>query len=33
LHLQSIKRAQAARIEVELAQRLAAEGLTVKGGH
>jgi hypothetical protein len=33
LHLQSIKRTQAARIEVELAQRLAAEGLTVKGGH
>jgi hypothetical protein len=33
LHLQSIKRAQAARIEVELAQRLAAEGLRVKGGH
>lgn len=33
LHLQSIKRAEAARIEVELAQRLAAEGLRVKGGH
>jgi hypothetical protein len=33
LHLQSIKRTQAARIEVELAQRLAAEGLRVKGGH
>ena len=33
LHLQSIKRAQAARIEVELAQLLAAEGLRVKGGH
>jgi hypothetical protein len=33
LHLQSIKRTQAARIEVELARRLAAEGLRVKGGH
>ncbi|MGA2398186.1 MAG: hypothetical protein ABSG30_09030 [Steroidobacteraceae bacterium] len=33
LHLQSIKRTQAERIEVELAQRLAAEGLRVKGGH
>jgi hypothetical protein len=33
LHLQSIKRAQAARIEVELAQRLAEEGLKVEGGH
>src|SRR6201996_165296 len=33
LHLQSIKRAQAARIEVELAQRFAAEGLRVTGGH
>jgi hypothetical protein len=33
LHLQSIKRTHAARIEVELAQRLAAEGLRVKGGH
>ncbi len=33
LHLQSIKRTQAARIEAELAQRLAAEGLRVKGGH
>ena len=33
LHLQSIKRAQAARIEVELARRLAADGLRVKGGH
>jgi hypothetical protein len=33
LHLQSIKRTQAARIEIELAQRLAAEGLRVKGGH
>jgi hypothetical protein len=33
LHLQSIERTQAARIEVELAQRLAAEGLRVKGGH
>jgi hypothetical protein len=33
LHLQSIARRHAARIEVELAQRLAAEGLRVKGGH
>ena len=33
LHLQSIKRAQAARIEVELAQCLAEEGLMVEGGH
>jgi len=33
LHLQSIKRTQAARIEVELAERLAAEGLRVTGGH
>jgi hypothetical protein len=33
LHLQSIKRKEAARIEVELAQRLAAEGLRVTGGH
>jgi len=33
LHLQSIKRREAARIEVELAQRLAAEGLRVTGGH
>lgn len=33
LHLQSIKRTHAARIEAELAQRLAAEGLRVQGGH
>jgi len=33
LHLQSIKRTHAARIEVELARRLAADGLRVKGGH
>ncbi len=33
LHLQSIKRAEAARIEVELAQRLVEEGFKVKGGH
>jgi hypothetical protein len=33
LHLQSIKRTEAARIEVELAQRLAEEGLRVTGGH
>jgi len=33
LHLQGIKRAEAERIEVELAQALAAAGLTVKGGH
>ena len=33
LHLQFIKRADAVRIEVELAEALAATGLTVKGGH
>jgi hypothetical protein len=33
LHLQYIKRAEAERIEVELAQALAAAGLIVKGGH
>jgi hypothetical protein len=33
LHLQSIKRKEAERIEVELGQRLAAEGLRVTGGH
>jgi hypothetical protein len=33
LHLQYIKRAEAARIEEELAQALAAAGLLVKGGH
>jgi hypothetical protein len=33
LHLQYIKRTEATRIEVELAQALAAAGLTVRGGH
>jgi len=33
LHLQFIKRADAARIENELAQALAATGVIVKGGH
>jgi hypothetical protein len=33
LHLQGIKRAEAARIEVQLAEALAAAGLQVKGGH
>jgi hypothetical protein len=33
LHLQFIKRADAARIEVELGEALAAAGLFVKGGH
>jgi len=33
LHLQRIKRADAERIEFELAQALAAAGLMVKGGH
>ena len=33
LHLQYIKRAEASRIEEELALALAAAGLTVKGGH
>jgi hypothetical protein len=33
LHLQFIKRSEAARIEEELAQALAAGGLLVKGGH
>jgi hypothetical protein len=33
LHLQYIKRAEAARIESQLAQALASEGLLVKGGH
>jgi hypothetical protein len=33
LHLQYIKRAEAERIEVQLAQALAASGLLVKGGH
>jgi hypothetical protein len=33
LHLQFIKRTDAARIEVELGEALAAAGLFVKGGH
>ncbi|MDB6086272.1 MAG: hypothetical protein JWN43_4153, partial [Gammaproteobacteria bacterium] len=33
LHLQYIKRSEAERIEVELAEALAASGLVVKGGH
>jgi hypothetical protein len=33
LHLQSIKRVEAERIEVELAEALAGAGLMVKGGH
>lgn len=33
MHLQYIKRSEAARIEVELAQALADRGLIVKGGH
>jgi hypothetical protein len=33
MHLQYIKRGEAARIEGELAQALAASGLQVKGGH
>jgi hypothetical protein len=33
LHLQHIKRAEAERIEMELAEALAATGLMVKGGH
>lgn len=33
MHLQFIKRTDAARIEAELAQALAAAGLFVKGGH
>jgi hypothetical protein len=33
LHLQSIKRADAERIEIELAQALGQAGLLVKGGH
>jgi hypothetical protein len=33
LHLQFIKRSEAARIEVELAQALTAAGFLVKGGH
>ncbi len=33
MHLQFIRRTEAERIEVELAQALAAAGLIVKGGH
>jgi len=33
VHLQYISRAEALRIEAQLAQRLAAAGLRVKGGH
>jgi hypothetical protein len=33
LHLQRIRRADAERIEVELAEALSSEGLLVKGGH
>ena len=33
LHLQYIKRSEAARIEIELAEALNAAGLLVKGGH
>jgi len=33
MHLQYIKRSEAARIEAQLAEALAATGLTVKGGH
>jgi len=33
MHLQCIRRGEAARIEMELAQALAAAGLIVKGGH
>lgn len=33
LHLQFIKRSEAARIEIELAEALTAAGLFVKGGH
>jgi hypothetical protein len=33
LHLQGIKRSDAQRIEIELAEALAAAGLLVKGGH
>jgi hypothetical protein len=33
LHLQFIERSDAARIEIELAQALAATGVIVKGGH
>lgn len=33
MHLQYIKRCEAARIEAQLAEALAAAGLQVKGGH
>jgi len=33
LHLQYLKRSEAARIEIELAEALTAAGLFVKGGH
>jgi hypothetical protein len=33
LHLQHIQRAQAAKIEQQLAEALRAEGLFVQGGH
>lgn len=33
MHLQRIRRSEAERIEVELAQALRAEGIRVKGGH
>ncbi len=33
LHLQYIKRSEAARLEIELAEALSAAGLLVKGGH
>ncbi|MBC7983002.1 MAG: hypothetical protein H7Y02_04015 [Candidatus Obscuribacterales bacterium] len=33
MHLQKIKRADAARIEIELAEALAAAGIFVQGGH
>ena len=33
MHLQYIKRSEAARIEAELAEALASAGLRVKGGH
>jgi hypothetical protein len=33
MHLQRIRRSEAERIEIELAEALAAEGIRVKGGH
>jgi hypothetical protein len=33
LHLQGLKRVQAAAIEEQLAEALRAEGLLVRGGH